>query len=91
VHDPVLQLDQFALQAQQFLEVEAPVDVEVGGGGVGGLADERVHALVVDLHFQFFVEAVEHVVMQTAFEFCLCRCLFRFHDVSCLAAWRRAG
>jgi hypothetical protein len=68
---PVLQLDEFALQAQQFAKVGAAVFVELRGGGVGGLADQAVHAFVVDLHLELFVDAVDHVSVQAPFVFLL--------------------
>ena len=56
---PVLQLDQFALQPEQLLEIDPPIDGLIRGM-VGELVGQRVEAIVVDLEFQFFIEAVEH-------------------------------
>ena len=52
---PALQFDQLALQAEQFLEVDAAVD-GLFRGVVGELVGQRVEAVVVDLQFQFLVE-----------------------------------
>jgi hypothetical protein len=60
VHDPVLQFDQLALQPKQFLEIEAAVQIGNPLAGGGCLGDQLVHAVVIDFHFQFFVETVEH-------------------------------
>lgn len=54
---PVLQLHQLGLQTQQLMEIGVPVDgrlVLLRGDEGEILGDEKI----VDLHFQFFVQAV---------------------------------
>ncbi len=63
MHHPVLQLDQFALQPKQFLEVEVPVQVGSLAGWLRRFGDQCIHAVVVDFHFQLFVEAIQHLGM----------------------------
>ena len=56
--DPVLQLDELALQPEQLLEVEGPVDA----GRLGPLRELRrqiLQTIVIDLHLQLFIEAVD--------------------------------
>ena len=57
---PALQLHQFALQAEQFLEIHPPVDGLLRGVA-GKLVGQRVEAIVVDFEFQFLVETVQHL------------------------------
>jgi hypothetical protein len=60
--NPGLQFHQFALQAEQFLEVDPPID-----GLFGGMAEElvgqHVEPIVIDIKFQFLVEAVQHFLV----------------------------
>ena len=56
---PVLQLHQLALQAEQLLEIEAPVDGLAGRMARRSSASAS-QAIVVDLQLQLLVEAVEH-------------------------------
>ena len=62
VHDPVLQLDQFALQPQQLLEVEFPIQRLVFGM-VGDVVHHLGDALVVDFQLHLFVEIVDDFAM----------------------------
>ena len=64
VRDPVLQLHQLALQPEQLLEIDAPVDA-LGAGVVGGLGQQLVEPVVVQLHFVFFIEAVGQIELDT--------------------------
>ena len=64
VHDPVLQLDQLALQPEQLLEIEAAVDASRCRGGRRRSSSSRARPLVVDLHLQLFVDAVDDLVME---------------------------
>jgi hypothetical protein len=63
VHDPVLQLDELSLQADELAEIEATVD--------GRRAPSRPIVLVVrsiiviDLHFELFVEIIEGSLVDT--------------------------
>jgi hypothetical protein len=62
---PVLQLHELALQAKEGVEILAPVHprpVRV----IGDLADQLMKAVVVHLHLQLLVEAVEELVVQAA-------------------------
>jgi hypothetical protein len=54
---PALQFYQLALQAEQLLEIQPPVD-RFPGGVARELAGQFVEAIVVDLKFEFFVETV---------------------------------
>ena len=54
---PVLQLHEFALQAQQLLEVMLAVQSVVGVAVVGA-ALKRLEPVIVELHLDFFVERV---------------------------------
>ncbi len=56
---PVLQFHQLALQPEQFLEIDPAVD-SLGGGMAGEFVGQFAQAVVVDLEFQLFIEAVEH-------------------------------
>jgi len=58
-HHPILQLDQLALQAEQLAEVQATQIT-----GLGGHADGAFQQAVIDFHFQFFVVAVDGVILQ---------------------------
>ena len=57
---PVLQFYQLALQAEQFLEVEPPLDGRLGGQS-GQLVGQRVKPLIVEFEFEFLVETVLHL------------------------------
>src|SRR5262245_16018972 len=64
LRNPVLQLHQLALQAEQLAEVELPVDailLEV----VIGIGQEPIKAVIIQLHFVFFVEAVDQISSDT--------------------------
>ena len=56
---PALQFHQFALQAEQLLEVDAPVD-GLFRCVIGELVGQRVETIVVDLQFQFLIKTVQH-------------------------------
>ena len=60
MRDPVLQLDELALQPEQLPEVDPPVHA-VFARVVGGLGQQLVEPVVVQLHFVFFVEAVGQI------------------------------
>src|SRR5262245_20650373 len=62
VNYPILQLDQLALQPKQLPKIEPPVH------GVRGLGEQLGESLVVELHFQLFVNAVENFAMKTVVE-----------------------
>ena len=65
MHDPVLQLDQFALQTDQLAEVEPAIHIPLGGIRPNRIPVEQgLHAVVVEFHLQLFVKAVEQLVMQ---------------------------
>jgi hypothetical protein len=57
---PILQLDQFALQAEQLLEINPPVD-GFPGAVAGELVGEGVEAIIVDLKLELLVETVQHL------------------------------
>ncbi len=63
--DPVLQLDQLGLQAEQLVEIGAAVDrgLVPEGGDLTQLAQD---ALVVDLHLELFVEGVGELGLDPA-------------------------
>jgi hypothetical protein len=61
---PALQFHQFALQAEQLLEINLPVDGLLGGFA-GEFAGQRVEAIIVDLKLKLLLEAVEHFRMDT--------------------------
>jgi len=67
VDDPVLQLHQFLLQPQQFLEVEASFDGRPRGVA-GGVRQQPVELLVVDLHLQLFAETVDDFAVDAAID-----------------------
>jgi hypothetical protein len=54
MQQPVLQLDQFPLQSEQFLEIDAPVQL-LPLGMIGRLRQQFGQSIVVDLHLQLFV------------------------------------
>ncbi len=61
VHDPVLQLDQFALQAEQLAEI-----LLARLAGLGGDALFAVEDAVVHFHFEFLVIGIDEVFFETA-------------------------
>ena len=61
---PALQFHQFALQAEQLLEIDLPVDALLDGVA-GEFAGQRVETIVVDLKLKLLLEAVEHFRMDT--------------------------
>ena len=68
---PVLQFHQFALQAQQLREIAPSVHARAGVGCeylVGHAGRQAGKQIVVDLEFQFLVDAVHHLVMEQALE-----------------------
>ena len=67
MHDPILQLDQFSLETKKLLEIEIPAQIPSFASALCGLGDQRIHAVVVDFHFQLFVDAVQHFGMYPAF------------------------
>ena len=79
VHDPVLQFDEFALQTEKLLEIEAPAQAAAFGFRIHHIGDQRVHAIVVDLHLQLFVKAIEHLVVDAGFVILLLRGFFLAH------------
>src|SRR5262249_57604781 len=64
VDNPVLQLNQLTLQAKQFLEIKSPIDSLFSFM----LVEQLGEPLVVELHFKFFVNAVEHFAVETVVE-----------------------
>ncbi len=56
LHDPVLQLDQLALEAKQLLEVDLAVEARELRAPFGAF-----RALVLELQLELLVEAVEHL------------------------------
>jgi hypothetical protein len=64
-HDPVLQLHQLPLQAEQFLEVEDPVE-PVRLCLLGESLQRLRQPLVVELHFQLLIEAVGNLGVNLA-------------------------
>ena len=58
--DPALQPYQLALQAEQLAEIDTPVHA-VFASVVGGLRQELVEPVVVQLHLVFFVETAGQV------------------------------
>jgi hypothetical protein len=64
VLDPVLEFDEFALQAKRFPEVNLAVE-RGPPGTVRRVSDERLKPIVIDFQFQFFVEAVCHLLMHS--------------------------
>jgi hypothetical protein len=61
VGDPVLQLHELALQSEQLFEVEAPVQC-IPVRMLGDVDEELVKSIVIDLHFELFVEAVSQLL-----------------------------
>src|SRR5262249_48852487 len=90
VHDPVLELDQLALQPEQLLEIVhaacAVADCfRRAARKLASLLDVGRHA-VVELHLQLLVEAVERVLVDPA-EGCVVACgVFGAHGSS-LVSW----
>ena len=85
VDDPVLQLDELALQPEQLLEIVKPpraVLRRFGGssGQLHALRDLGRHA-VVELHLELFVEAVERILVDPAERFVVAGCI-QGHGVS---------
>ena len=66
---PVLQLDQFALEAKQFTKVLPTVLLILRTLGFKRTSRQRVHGAVIKLHLQLFVIAVNQVVADTPHEF----------------------
>lgn len=58
MHDPVLQLDQFTLQAQQLGKILATRQITGHRPTVVRPRDEIIQACIVQFHLQLFVEAV---------------------------------
>src|SRR5262249_5553569 len=56
--DPILQLHQLALQLEQLAKVEGTIDA-VGLGPLDKLFAHFVESSIIDLHFEFFIEAVD--------------------------------
>ena len=67
MHDPVLQLDQFALQAKQLVEIE-PAARRSAEGVVAQLIHQAGNMFVVDFHLQLFVEIVDEFAMNSPHE-----------------------
>jgi hypothetical protein len=63
---PVLQLDEFRLQAEELREVLVPL---VPALRAGGPLARRQRVTVLDLHFQLFVVAVSQVATDAADDF----------------------
>src|SRR5215467_7771949 len=61
VRNPVLQLHKFALKSEQFFEVEAPVQC-IPVRMLGDVIEELVQSIVINLHFELFVEAVSQLL-----------------------------
>ena len=64
VHHPVLQLDQLALQAQQFTEIALTIGAPVFVGGVFA-----VQPAIVQFQLQLFVQAVDQIRLQAQLPF----------------------
>src|SRR5262245_50373694 len=64
IDHPVLQLDQFALQAKQFPKIKPPIDKILGVV----LGDKFGEPRVIKLHLELFIDAVDHLAMQTNIE-----------------------
>ena len=65
-HDPVLQLDQFALQPEKLHEVDPPVQGSVRRLPLGGNVHEQfIDPIVIKLHFELFVVAVDQILACT--------------------------
>lgn len=83
MHDPVLQLDQFALQTDQLAEVEPAIHIPLGGIRPNRIPVEQgLHAVVVEFHLQLFVKAVEQLVMQMGVATDLAHKTVRTHPAS---------
>jgi hypothetical protein len=63
VDDPILQLDQLALQPKQLLEIEFPLQ-RLMFGMVGDAPQNTGDALVVDLQLHFFVHVVDDFIVE---------------------------
>ena len=71
VLDPILQLDEFPLQPEQLTEVANALRarLRVRCRIRCSLARARArHAAVVELHLQLFIQAVQHVLMDTSID-----------------------
>lgn len=75
---PVLQLHQLALQPEKLLEVDPAVE-RFALRMVGGVGQELVQAVVVDLHFQLFVEAVGDLLAHALLKLLSLRGCFGWH------------
>ena len=64
MHDPVLQLDQLALQPQQLLEIHVAIDRFVGRPHAGRLFQNVGEPRIVELQLELFVDRVEHFVLE---------------------------
>jgi len=64
MRNPILQLDQLALQAEQLSKVELPIDAIVFVM-VSGFGQEPIKPVIVQLHFIFFIEAVGQIGFDT--------------------------
>ena len=83
VLDPVLQLDQFALQAEQLLEIEMPVQRR--RSFVVGFCDPKLAELVIlELELQLLVQTVPEV---GADQFAYDMVVARIHLVAPVCGW----
>jgi hypothetical protein len=64
LQNPVLKLHEFALQLQQLPEIEAAIDGFLLGA-IGDMVQKARQPVVVDFQFEFLVDAVDQLVMNT--------------------------
>src|SRR5262245_22687803 len=65
--DPILQLDQLALQSEKLAKIKGPIDARLLGARKEFLG-HLIEARIIDLHFEFFIEAVDEFVTYAAIE-----------------------
>ncbi len=63
VHDPVLQLDQLGLQAEQLMEILAPAFLFLLAAGGRGQQRVGIEVAVVELQLELFVVAVGEIAL----------------------------
>jgi hypothetical protein len=86
LHDPILELHQFALQPKQFRKINPTIESRLLGmvGDVG-------QAIVVDLDLEFLVEAVDHFALDALRETaCIARFLTGHVGTSRDSAWQES-
>ena len=62
---PVLQLHELALETEELAEIAPPIQRPVVGLG-GGLGQKVRQAVIVELHLELFVQAVEEFLLRPA-------------------------